>query len=483
MLNSLRSRIAKWIAPAKPKKVQAGYDAAASGIDDDHWAWADSLNANALNSTEVRKTLREKARYEEQNNCYCGNLVDKLSKDMVGTVPRLQLSIPGASAEAIRTIERRFKLWANSINLGEKLRLLDMAAIRDGEGFATLAQNPALEGVQLDLKLFETDQVRSPFINYIDLNQFDGGRIDEFGNVVEWDFLLAHPGSNLWIAAFVKTKPVPAAQVIQWFKPRRAGQLRGVPEITSALTLYGYLRRYTLATVTAAETAASIAGVLETDMMPDNSGPTQAMDMEQIPMPRGTMLTVPAGYKAKGFDASQPTTNYPQFKGELLTETGACVGAPRNVATGSSAEYNYSSARLDHGIYQHGIRVRRHDFCRKVLDRIVRAWLDEAALIPGMIPDGLPLRFDWSWEWFFDGFPSLDPVKEANADDIRLRNGTTNLAEIYAEYGQDWREQLQQRAIEIEYAKSLGIFEAITGGAPPAIPVDLSTETGVVTNA
>ena len=144
MFSGIRSKIARWIAPATTRKVRAGYDAAQSGIDDDHWAWADSLNANALNSPEVRKTLREKARYEEQNNCYCGNLIDKLSKDMVGTSPRLQLTIPGATADAIRVIERRFKQWANSINLGEKLRLLDMAAIRDGEGFAVLSRNPEL---------------------------------------------------------------------------------------------------------------------------------------------------------------------------------------------------------------------------------------------------------------------------------------------------------------------------------------------------
>jgi capsid protein len=61
---------------------------------------------------------------------------------------------------------------------------------------------------------------------------------------------------------------VPARLVLHWFTPDRFGQLRGIPEITPALPLFAQLRRYTLATLTAAEIAAMLAGVMQTNLPP-----------------------------------------------------------------------------------------------------------------------------------------------------------------------------------------------------------------------
>lgn len=445
-----------WKARSKPAKraakqeIRGAYDIAQNGDDAEHWAWADALDANAANSRDVRKDIREKSRYEVFNNGYGGGLVDKLGNDLVGTCPRLQLSIPGASRVTARQIEKAFLSWARTIGLGEKLRLLDNAAVRDGEGFGLLVTNRKLDpnGVQLDLRLYETDQVDTPTLRmaYDDPQSFPGGRTDRMGDVTEWHFLKSHPGSEYGYSAFGEYDKIPAAKVVHWFKPRRAGQLRGVPEIASSLTLYAYLRRYTLATVAAAETAANLAGVMKTNS--STTTPVACAPMKGVSMPRNQMLTLPEGWEAMQFKPEQPINTYKEFKGELLTEAGQPVGAMRNVATGSSAEYNYSSARLDHRLYQRGIEVRRSAFRERVLDKIFRAWLDEAALTPGLIPNGLPLRHLWSWDWYYDGFVSLDPQKDAETNDMRLRNGTITHAEIAAEDGVDWEERFEQRAEE-----------------------------------
>ena len=46
-----------------------------------------------------------------------------------------------------------------------------------------------------------------------------------------------------------------ASSVVHYFRVDRPGQLRGIPDITPALPLFAQLRRYTLATIAAAETA------------------------------------------------------------------------------------------------------------------------------------------------------------------------------------------------------------------------------------
>ncbi|MBN9521090.1 phage portal protein [bacterium] len=446
--------------PAPRRRVRGSYDAAQNGTDANHWAWVDALNANAANSPDVRKVLRERARYEADNNGYCGGLIEKLGNDLVGRCPRVQVTIPGVARDVTRGIERAFQQWARQVGLGAKLRLLDNMAVRDGEGFAILTKNPALDpyGVQLDLKLYETDQVETPFFQYADREAFSGGRLDAFGNVAEWHFLKVHPGSDVWAANYLDYDRIPAADVVHWYKPRRAGQLRGVPEIMSSLSLYGYIRRYTLATIGTAETAANISGVLKSNLPPDREGGgPQWETMEDIPTPRGALLTLPEGWDATGFRSEQPVTGYGDFKKEALAEAGAPVGAPRNIATGSSADYNYSSGRLDHGIYQRGVGVRRGDLTDRVLDKVFREWLDEAALIPGLIPDGLPVRALWTWGWYFDGFASLDPAKDAQTDKLRLETRTTTLAAIYAERGEDWEDALEQLALEERRAAELGL--------------------------
>lgn len=448
---------------AQGRPVRASYDAAQNSADAEHWSWADALNANASNSPDVRKVLRERARYETENNGYLGGLVDKLGNDLIGRCPRVQLNIPGVSRDVTRGIERAFRQWCRKTKFGQKLRLLDNMAVRDGEGFALLTKNPALDpaGVQLDLKLYETDQVDTPFLAYADRNQFYGGKLDDFGNVSEWHFLKVHPGSDVWPANPFDHDAIPAESVIHWFKPRRAGQTRGVPEVLSSLSLFGYLRRYTLATVAAAETAANLAGVLKSTLPANRpEGGPQVATMEDIALVRGSLLTLPEGWDATQFKPEQPITGYKDFKHEILSESGAPVGAPRNIATGSSADYNYSSGRLDHGIYQRGVQVRRGDLIDTVLDRVFAEWLDEAALVPGLIPDGLPLRALWAWDWFFDGFASLDPAKDAMVDKVRLETRTTTMAAIYAERGEDWEDAFEQIALEARRAEELGIARA-----------------------
>ena len=88
---------------------------------------------------------------------------------------------------------------------------------------------------------------------------------------------------------------------------------------------------------------------------------------------------------------------------------------PFNIAAGNSSGYNYASGRLDHQTYFKSIRVDQAHIGAVVLDRILAAWFDEAALLPGMLPTGVGPIADWPHHWFWDGHEHVDPAKEANA--------------------------------------------------------------------
>ena len=437
--------------------VRGRYDAASTSDDNRrHWANADGLSANQANSAEVRRVLRNRARYEVANNSYAKGIVLTLANDVVGTGPRLQLLTE--DSEANTRIERQFTAWAKAVGLPEKLRTLRMARATDGEAFAVLTSNPRLPTpVQLDLRLVEADRVGTPDLNAAVANAVDGIVFDAAGNPVEYYVLKDHPGDGY--RAVREYDRVPAAAMLHWFRCDRPGQARGVPDILPALPLFAQLRRFTLAVIAAAETAADFAGILYTDA-PASGESDAAEPFEPIELEKRALVTMPGGWKMSQLQAEQPSTGYAEFKHEILNEIARCLNMPFNVAAGNSSGYNYASGRLDHQTYFKAIRVEQVHLEAVVLDRILAARFDEAALIPGLLPDDLGPFVHWPHQWFWDGHEHVDPAKEATVQATRLANLTTTLADEYARRGLDWEAQLRQRAKKLALVTALELTPA-----------------------
>ncbi|MGH7129772.1 MAG: phage portal protein, partial [Planctomycetaceae bacterium] len=254
------------------------------------------------------------------------------------------------------------------------------------------------------------DQVATPDLNPLRSGAVDGIVFDESGNPVEYHVLREHPGDGrLVLSSLSDYDRLPSETVLHWFRADRPGQARGVPDIMPALPLFAQLRRFTLAVLAAAETAADFAGILYTDA-PANGEADAAEPFEPIELEKRALLTMPGGWKMSQMEAQQPATTYAEFKREILNEIARCLNMPANVARADSSGYNYASGRLDHQTYFKAIRVEQSHLECVVLDRILAAWLDEAALIPGLLPDGLPPITAWEHQWFWDGREHVDPA-------------------------------------------------------------------------
>jgi hypothetical protein len=90
------------------------------------------LSANAANNPEVRRVLRNRARYEVANNSYAKGIVLTLANDVIGTGPRLQMLT--ANAEANRQIERAFEQWAKAVSLADKRVPWELPALSTAKG-------------------------------------------------------------------------------------------------------------------------------------------------------------------------------------------------------------------------------------------------------------------------------------------------------------------------------------------------------------
>ena len=443
---------------ARTLVVRAKFDSAQTTPDNrKHWASADGLSANAAATAEVRRTLRNRARYEVANNSYARGIVLTLANDVIGTGPRLQMLTD--SGETNQTIEREFMAWAKAIDLAGKLRTMRMSRAQDGEAFAVLFSNGDLDSpVKLDLKLIEADQVATPSAKLSQGVDADGIVFDSFGNPKEYHLLKSHPGSGAGGAALDFDR-VPADSVIHWFRSDRPGQKRGLPDIMPALPLFAQLRRYTLAVIAAAESAANIAVLMKTNT-PAGGEAAEVEPMTEMEFSPNMAVFTPEGWEPSQIKAEQPATTYEMFKREILNEIARCLNMPYNIAACNSSGYNYASGRLDHQTYYKSIRVEQGHCEAVVLDRILAAWLAEAVKV-----FALGELEDASHQWFWDGHEHVDPAKEANAQATRLASNTTTLASEYARQGKDWETELRQRAKEMALMKELGLTTAPTAPA------------------
>ena len=453
-----------------PTMIRLKYDAAQTTPENArHWAMADGLSADGSMTPEIRRTLRNRARLEVANNAYARGMILTLADVCIGTGPRLQMLSDDEDFNSI--IEEEFVAWAEAIRLAERLKTLRMSKIADGESFCALLKNPKVRHpVEIDLRPVETDRVTSPYPTVT--NEVDGVEYDSFGNPVQYHVSSEHPGDgSIWHGTF---SAIPSEFMLHWYRSDRPGQSRGLPEIMPALPLFAQLRRYTLAVLAAAETAADFAAVMYTDSPAQGDEAEAPTPYDLVPLEKRMLTVMPDGWKIGQIRAEQPTTSYSEFKREILGEIGRCMQVPVNILLGDSSKHNYASGRLDHQSFFKSIKVEQASCEQVLLFPIFNVWYREAVRIGLFTPpkNAFPLyrtiaqrkrvattsgssNRDPTARWFWDGMEHVDPLKEAKASAARIDARTSNLAIECAKQGLDWEDVLNQAAKEKERMRVL----------------------------
>ena len=438
------------------RHLNARYDAAQTTSQNElHWRMTDSLSPNAANSLDVRKRLRERSRYETQNNGYLKGISLTLAKDFVASGPKLQISDPRFNNEQRTIIEAQYETYTEKIKLRRKLWRMRFAKIQDGETFMFAMNNKKLRrGVRRDYRVFECDQVTSFPTNLIKIGkqadpEIDGIRFDRItGDPKEYHLLNEHPGETELVTLTnnpTEGRWISVDNVFHWYRQER-GWLRGIPETTPTLPLWALLRRYTLAVVQNAEIAADFTVLLKSmqspNVVPFNLSGTPGQPTQEdpedwfdsFPIDRGLMTVLPSSYDLTQLDPKQPVTVYDAFVAALVQEATRPLCTPKNVALGDSGGYNMASGTLDRQMYRQSIDDERTDCNCEILYPLFENWWFEAVRIPGFFDDGIattnpvsdvirrfsslreePPKHTHRW----DEVPEhTDPVKVATAIDI-----------------------------------------------------------------
>jgi len=400
-----------------------------------HWKDSDNLSARAAYPQSIRKIARERSRLEAANNSWYAGMLRTAANHIVGNGPRLQVMT--GNPDVNRRIENAWKFWAMRTQFVEKLRVAIETYWRDGEVFGMRSESSRTR-VGLEIRLYEADQVSQPYQDLTDLTVDDGKRVDNLGNAIEYWILDHHPGDiGIGVTNPLSGDWYPARDVWHLFRPDRPGQLHGIPRCAPAIDWLAHMRRFSKATLGAAELFALMPYFMKTTG--SNVSPAKMPeDMMTIAYERGVMNFLPDGW-----EGWSPDPKYPNATEEMVTRIGLmyfarCANMPYSLACGTSKDANFSAAKMDIvNLWEPEVKSEQDAITSIVMCPTFAWFLEEAVLTPGVLDGAPPIdEIEYLFEW--PPLPQADELDVANAVDTRVSSGQSTLREEYARRGKDF---------------------------------------------
>jgi capsid protein len=442
-----------------------------------HWAMADGLSARAAISPVVRRVIRIRSRYEAENNSWYSGILRTVVNHIVGRGPRLQVLTPDQAAN--RRIEDAYQRWSAKIGYSEKLRTAVESYWKDGESLLMRVRRPRNFPIQLDIRIFETEQCGSPLDQPILSDHYvdDGIRFDASADEIEYFIFDRHPGGK----AYTPTpggKWYSASEVLHLYRAERPGQTRGIPRATPSLQILPIMRRQELATLYAAESAANFATYLKSNS--PLISPTQApADFAEVELAVNMLTILPAGWELGQIDPKHPGPLYDSFQNQALKSFTRCTNVPYPLAAGTAQDSNFSSYKGDiRNVWKPEVLVEQDRIELTVVEPVFQWFLEELVTAPGNLLAGLPPIVDIPHKWHWPPMPDIDPIDTANTNAIRLSTGQASMTLIHNEQGQDWESEAERAAQDFGvdaasykrgvYFKTFGVDPSAPAAAPGA---------------
>lgn len=420
----------------------------------------------------TRQLAQNLCEYEYLNDTTLFGACLKASALTVGVGPTLKILGPflpyGAEAPAdlekkAEHLEAEWEYYARQTRLWSLIRLIPRELVYHGEIFLRRFPHPQIEeGFRYEL--VRPERVGNPYEFTTDPAVFDGIRFS------------ADDGSGVPLAYYVRREyvnpvrnsyeyeEVPADEMIHLFTPILPEQWRGVPPFQSGLPKIAQMRQLVKAELTAMTNAAKL-GIIFTTSNPDVLA--AASDNQQLTgydggqtfeIPDGGVFA-PPGYEPKTSDPKHPSAQFAEVKRIMASDVGATIGLGNGKINNDHSSYNYSSSKMDAQVDNVVVEVTQDEISANILDVIFNDWLDALANVDPVADEFLlaariPERVKRSWLW--PQPKTLDPLKDAQAEDIQLKNGSITLDEIYSRRRKDAKEELAKwKAERAELARGL----------------------------
>jgi lambda family phage portal protein len=479
--------------------------------------------------------IRARTRDLVRNHGIAEGAIQTLVDNIIGSGLRLK-SRPARKAlgwseeqaeEWSNQVEMLWCTWADSAwcDVGRSLDFagLTIQAFRsslvNGEALALPLWMPNRRGAPAAtcIQMVEPDRLSNPG-GRGDTRTLRGGiEIDEYGGPIAYWIRRNHPGDPfLWSTSGPHEFGAPPGgfdwerveaytpwgrrRVIHVHDKERVGQSRGKSAFASVLRQFKVLGDYTNAELKSAVVNAMVAIVTKSSLSQENlvellSSNPDALDAYQkglaerkrasVDFNAGMILPLGLGEDFASFTPGRPSTAFDPFVHSLFKHIAAGLNMPVELLLKDFSRTNYSSARAALIEAWRFFRGRRKWLARSWTQPIFELWLEEMVAAGKIIAPGYfeTPHFYTRAKWIGDGRGWVDPLKEAQAAELRMRIGITTLEDECAEQGGDWEENIEQRSREERRAREAGVSLQWMHGdgegyADTATDAELDPETG-----
>lgn len=425
-------------------------------------------------------TLRQRSRDLERNAPLAVGAISTTTTHVVGTGLKLQshtdrevLPLTDEEADAWEAnTEREFKLWAESqdcdasrtLTFAEHQELAWRQTLVNGDHFILLPRIPRKDNpYSLTLQHIEADRVINEDSKADTGSLVAGIEKDEYGAPKTYHICEQHPGARLF-ATQRTWKKIPAyggntglRNIIHLFKVVRAGQTRGVPYLAPVIETIKQIDRYTEAEAQAAVVSSMLTIFLKTDSGDLDLAPTDTQDediaVSDIKLGSGTVVGLGKEDSIESVNPLRPNTAFDAFVMSLLRQVGVALELPAEVLIKSFIA-SYSASRTSLMEAWRFFLSRRQWLVRHFCQEVYEIWLYEAVAIgrisaPGFFSDPIIRKAYCGSAWIGDAPIQIDPMKEVEAAEKRLRIGISTLDEETAALtGGDWATKHPQQVKE-----------------------------------
>lgn len=452
--------------------------------------------------TSDLRELRARSRDLSRNSPIAAGALETDVTNVVGTGLTLQSRIDAellgldddAASEWQKATERMFAMWAESkfsdafgqSDFYEQQSLAYRTTRESGDAFVILASKKRKDWpFQMALQIIEADRVCNPKFG-ADTDTLVQGIERADGEPVAVHVCSRHPGATYWAKGTnwqrVEMRGKTGRRnVLHLLHKIRPGQTRGVPALAPIIETLKQLTRYSTAEVDAAVNSAAMAVFVKMDPETfqdvfDDDAQNGIIDNAKRwdgTLRSGAAINLLPGEEIQTTTPGRPNPNFDPFVSAVLRQIGMALSIPHEVLT-KHFQSSYSAARAALLDAWRTFRIRRAWLAANFCQPVYEEWLADAVAsglvsAPGFFADPM-VRRAWSGSsWAGDGPGALDPMKEAQAAELRMKIGLTTLQEEIVAYdGGDFDTKHAQRKREVEERVEDGL-EA-PAAPPPGTP-------------
>lgn len=449
------------------QEMQKSYDAGTDGRLNASWRVVNS-SAEATDKM-FRDTLRARSRDLERNSDILESILLAFERNVVGTGFKLQVKTD--NEEINKQIEDLFEEWSRPKHCDVTMQqsfaeICQMIARRKRVDGAVIIVKRYLDTghVPFVLQLFEVDELDAALPAANGRRVVGGIEYDTFNRPIAY-YIKKYDIYGIYAG---ESERIEAKDVMFLYKKKRPSQLREVTELSTTLPRVRDTNQF-MEAVSVKERIAALLAVFIRRGAPNGDGygrnavNKNTVAYEGKSMTPGMMMELNPGDDISVVQPPSQGASAADFVRLQQRLSGSAQGISYEVTARDMSQVNYSSARQglleDRKTYEMEQKYLIEHFLKEVYEEFL-----EAAVLSGK----LKIRDYYTDKskylkhmWVAPGIKWIDPLKEANANKVQLDTCQTTLQEIASSQGADWRELVDQRALEVAYMTQKGVMNVV----------------------